>query len=313
MTFRYTGQEVIMRAVVLLIVLATGVEAQRRVAKVETRHVSGGVHMMVGRGSNMGLLVGDQGALLVDGSVASIAKKVEEAIGKVTPRPVKLLINTHWHDDHTGGNVHFGARGAIIVSHGKAYERMTTKQFYRAFRHAVPPIGEEGRPAVTFDDTMTFHWNDEEVRLFRVKNAHTDGDIIVHFVKADVFHMGDAYESGVYPFIDVGTGGRITGTIAAMEKVLARCGPKTKIIPGHGKLATPADLRASKEMLEKVRDRVEKLREVGKTPQEIVDAKPTKDLDATWQKGFMKADLFVRIVCDGFDEEEKTKAARNGK
>ena len=151
---------------------------------------------------------------------------------------------------------------------------------------------------VTFTDAVTFHWNGDEIRVYHVPPAHTDGDSIVHFVKADVVHMGDVFFNGGYPFVDTSSGGRVDGVIEAVDRVLAGIGEGTRIIPGHGPLARKADLQAYRDVVKAARDRIAKLKAEGKTRDEVIAAKPTADLDAKWGTGFMKGDSFVGLAYD---------------
>ena len=176
--------------------------------------------------------------------------------------------------------------------------RMAAGTFMKAFNRQVEPAPAGALPVVTFTDAVTFHWNGEEIRVFFVGPAHTDGDSIIHFVKADVFHMGDTLFNGMYPFIDVSAGGRIDGIIAAADRVLKVAGDKTRLIPGHGPVATKADLQAYRDMLAKVRERVAKLVAEGKSAEQIVAAKPTADLDEKWGGGFMKPENWVGLVIE---------------
>jgi len=174
---------------------------------------------------------------------------------------------------------------------------MAAGTFMKAFNRKVEPAPDGALPVVTFTDAVSFHWNGQEIRVFFVgQSAHTDGDSIVHFVGADVFHMGDTFFNGMYPFIDVSSGGRIDGMIAAVDRVLKVASDKTRLIPGHGPVGTKTDLQSYRDMLETVRDRMAALVAAGKTGEEIVAAKPTADLDEKWGGGFMKPDVWVGIV-----------------
>jgi glyoxylase-like metal-dependent hydrolase (beta-lactamase superfamily II) len=208
------------------------------------------------------------------------------------------VVNTHYHGDHTGGNENMGEAGALLVAHENVRKRMAAGTFMEAFNRQVEPAPEGALPVVTFTDAASFHWNGEEIRIFFVGPAHTDGDSIIHFVNADVFHMGDTLFNGMYPFIDVSAGGRIDGMIAAMDRVLEVATEKTRIIAGHGPVATKADLQVNRDMLAQVRDRIAKLKTEGKTTEEIVAAKPTADLDAKWGGGFMQPDVWVGLVVE---------------
>ena len=207
-------------------------------------------------------------------------------------------MNTHWHGDHIGGNENMGKTGALLVAHENVRKRISTEQFIAAFGRKIEPSPEAALPVVTFTDAVTFHWNGDEIRVHHVPPAHTDGDSIVHFVKADVVHMGDVFFNGGYPFIDVSSGGRVDGVIAAADRVLAGIGERTRIIPGHGPVATKADLRAYRDMVKTLRDRIATLKAEGKTRDQVVAAKPTADHDVKWGGGFMKGDTFTGLAYD---------------
>jgi glyoxylase-like metal-dependent hydrolase (beta-lactamase superfamily II) len=209
---------------------------------------------------------------------------------------VRFVLNTHWHGDHTGGNENLGRAGALIVAHDNVRTRMSTDQFMNNLADTVKASPRGALPVVTFSDTVTFHINGDEVRAFHVPPAHTDGDAIVHFRRADVVHMGDTYFNGLYPYIDLSSGGSVDGVIAAADRVLAMAGEGTRIIPGHGPLSGRAELRAYRDMLSTVRDRVRGLAREGKTLQQVQAAKPSAEFDAKWGGGFMKPDSFVRVV-----------------
>jgi len=264
---------------------------------IKAEQVADGIYMLTGQGGNLGLSVGEDGAYLIDDQYAPLAEKILAAVKTLTPEPVRFVINTHWHGDHTGGNENMGKAGAILVAHENVRRRMAAGTFMKAFNRKVEPAPAGALPVVTFTDAVSFHWNGQEIRVFFVgQSAHTDGDSIVHFVGADVFHMGDTFFNGMYPFIDVSSGGRIDGMIAAVDRVLKVASDKTRLIPGHGPVGTKTDLQAYRDMLETVRDRMTALVAAGKTGEEIVAAKPTADLDEKWGGGFMKPDVWVGIV-----------------
>jgi len=264
--------------------------------QIEAEKVAEGIYMLTGRGGNLGLSVGDDGACLIDDQFAPLSGRILAAIGALTPEPLRFVINTHFHGDHTGGNENLGREGALLVAHENVRRRMAAGTFNEAFNRKVEPAPDAALPVVTFSEAATLHWNGEEIRVFFVGPAHTDGDSIIHFVNGDVFHMGDTFFNGMYPFIDVSAGGRIDGVIAAADRVLKVADEKTRLIPGHGPLASKADLQAYRDMLATVRDRIAKLKAEGKTAEEVVAAKPTADLDETWGGGFMKPDDWVGLV-----------------
>ena len=201
--------------------------------------VAGSVHMLVGSGGNMGLVVGDDATFLVDDQFAPLTEKVLAAIRSITPTPVKFVLNTHWHFDHTGGNENIGKAGALIFAHENVRRRMSTDQFIEALNRREPPSPRGALPVVTFTDTVSFHLNGDSIVVFHVPPAHTDGDAIVMFMKANVVHMGDVFVTDRYPFVDLSSGGSIHGIIGAADRVLAVTNAQTKIIPGHGPAFRP--------------------------------------------------------------------------
>ncbi|MGE3182600.1 MAG: MBL fold metallo-hydrolase, partial [Phycisphaerae bacterium] len=234
---------------------------------------------------------------------APMSDKIHAAVAKLPEQPVKCLNNTHWHGDHTGGTENFGKAGAIIVAHDNVRKRMNTEQFMEAFGRTVeasPPIA---LPIVTFSDTTTLYWNDEEIRVIHVDPAHTDGDSIIYFTKANVLHTGDCFFNGMYPFIDPSSGGSIDGMIAASERILELVNDETKIIPGHGPAGSAEDVREFRNMLQTARDNIQKLIDVGKTKDETIAAKPTAELDAKWGNGYFKPDMWVGIVYLGMKKD----------
>ncbi len=280
-------------------------------ATIEVAPVAPGVYMLKGPGGNIGLSVGDDGAFLIDDKFAPLTAKIRAAVGTVTDRPIRFVVNTHWHGDHTGGNEGLGEAGALIVAHENVRKRMSVKQFIEAFDMRSEPAPEAALPVITFTDEITFHWNGDALRVIHVDAAHTDGDSIILFAKANVAHLGDTFFSGMYPFIDAGTGGRMDGMIAAAERALALMKPDTKIIPGHGPLSTAKDYRDYRAMLVTVRDRIAPMIRAGRTKEQVVAAKPTKDLDARWGGGFLKPDAWVGIVYDAM--ADRKPARRKGR
>ncbi|MFQ5876181.1 MAG: MBL fold metallo-hydrolase [Acidobacteriota bacterium] len=267
-------------------------------ATVEAVRLAKGVYMLRGRGGNIGLSVGEDGAFLVDDQYAPLTEKIRAAVASVTDGPIRFVINTHWHGDHTGGNENLGEAGALIVAHENVRRRMSVENFIEAFGRRTGPAPEAALPVITFTDSITFHWNGDELRVFHVDPAHTDGDSIIYFTRANVIHLGDTYFNGMYPFIDASTGGRMDGMIAAADRVLQMAGPKTRLIPGHGEVSGVKEYRDYRAMLVEVRDRVRRLIDRGKGRDEVIAAKPTRDLDDKWGGGFLEPDAWVGIVYD---------------
>jgi glyoxylase-like metal-dependent hydrolase (beta-lactamase superfamily II) len=255
--------------------------------------VAGSVHMLVGSGGNIGLVVGDDATFIVDDQYAPLTEKVLAAIRAITPTPVKFVLNTHWHFDHTGGNENIGKAGALIVAHENVRRRMSTEQFIEALNRREPPSPRGALPVVTFSDTVSFHLNGDSIVVFHVAPAHTDGDAIVMFARANVVHMGDVFVSDRFPFVDRSSGGSIHGFISAADRVIAATNDRTKIIPGHGPLADRARLRAYRDMLYTMRERMQKEVAARRTIDQVLASRITADYDAQWASG---RERFLRIL-----------------
>jgi len=286
--------------------LALPVSAQQgRFASVtiSTTDLGGGVYMLSGAGGNMGLSVGEDGAFLIDDQFAPLSEKIKAAIAEVSETPVKFLINTHWHGDHTGGNESFGHDGTTIIAHHNVRTRLSTDQVMEAFGREVKAAPEAAWPVITFNDEVNFYQNGQEIEVFHVATAHTDGDALIYFRTADVLHMGDVFFHGSYPFIDTGSGGSIDGVIAAHEEALALAGENTKIIPGHGPMATRADLAATLAMIKSVRAKVAQTIADGLTLEQAIAADPLAEFNEQWGKGFIKPESMLRIVYGDLSSE----------
>ena len=277
------------------------VHAQQNFDKVEikTQKLSDSVYMLIGAGGNMGLSIGADAVFLIDDQFAPLTPKIEAAIKALTPKPVGFVVNTHWHSDHTGGNVNLGKAGALIVAQDNVRKRLSSDQFIELLRAKEVPMAKEGLPVITFSQSVNFHLNGDHIAVFHVPNAHTDGDAIIHFRKANIVHMGDVFFNGFYPFIDFSSGGTPDGFIAAVEQVIAITDAQTKIIPGHGPLATKADLVIYRDMLVGTIGKIKALVKQGKTLEEIVATKPTTDFDERWGKGFIPPARYIEMVMKG--------------
>jgi len=271
-------------------------------AQIQAQKLSASTYMLTGAGGNLALSVGDDAVFLVDDQYAPMVPKIKAAIAKLTKKPVKFVLNTHWHFDHTGGNESFGKAGAVIVAHDNVRKRMSTEQVIAFLGMPVKPAPKPALPVVTFTTDVSFHLNGDEVRVFHVADAHTDGDAIVHFKNSNVVHAGDVFFNKLYPFIDRSSGGSPDGVIAAVDKVLAMVDDNTKIIPGHGPLATKAELKAYRDMLQAVSGRIKAQIADGKTLADVVASKPTAEFDAVWGQGFLPPDKFVEMLFKGLQK-----------
>ncbi len=264
--------------------------------QIQVNQLTDNVYVLFGAGGNIGLSVGEDGAFLIDDQFAPLSEKITEAIATVTDKPVSFLLNTHHHPDHTGGNENFGEAGAMIVAHENVYERLTEEQVINFFNMTIPPAPEVALPVITFTDEMTFHWNGDNINIFHAATAHTDGDSIVYFEKANVVHMGDLFFNGMYPFIDLDAKGSIAGMVAGVARVLEMIDENTQVIPGHGPMATAEDLQAYYDMLVTVQDRVQNQIDKGKSKEDIIAAGLTKDFDDAWGNGILQPDQWVVLV-----------------
>jgi len=235
--------------------------------EIRVERVAPGVAVLFGRGGNIGLSYGADGNVLIDDQYAPLTERILAAVRSVDPDPVRFVVNTHWHGDHTGGNENVGRTGAVIVAHDNVRRRMSVEQVFRG--DALPPSPAGALPVVTFSDDLTFHLNGDDIRVHHVEHAHTDGDALVHWTRANVLHMGDTFFNGMLPFIDLDSGGSVRGYIAAVEEGLGIANAQTVIIPGHGPVATRANLLAYRDMLVELRGRVVEAIRAGRSLDEV--------------------------------------------
>ena len=267
--------------------------------EIKTTDLGHGVYLLNWQGGDSIVLVGDDGVLLVDTSVAQMGAKIKAAIARVSAKPIKLVINTHAHADHFGANELMAQAGAVIIGHDALRGRMAKGQYLAAFNQTIPPSPPAALPTVTYADAMTIHFDGETVELVHVPGAHTDNDTLVRFKRANVIHAsGTIGGNGGYPFFDMSSGGSLAGTIAAEEKMLSLSDDKTRIVADEGDPASTADLKASRDALVMIKARVQKLIDEGKSEAEAIAAKPTKDLDARWapRGGFLSGDVITRMA-----------------
>lgn len=271
--------------------------AQVGAAPIATQQLGDKLTLLSGPGGNVVVLHGSDGLVVVDTFAAPAWPRLDAALKEIGGGgPVKFVLNTHWHLDHTDNNAALRAAGATVVAHENTKRRMSESHHLPVLEIDVPPSPANARPQRVFKDSYKLEANGEQVEIWHVQPAHTDTDVILRFEHANLLHTGDTFFNGRYPFIDSSTGGKIDGMIEAAGRVLSLTEADTRIVPGHGRLATRADLEKYRDMLVTARDRVSKLKTAGKSLEESIAAKPFTDLDAEWGNGRFKGDDFVRIV-----------------
>ncbi len=274
------------------------------------------IAMLIGAGGNIGVSIGEDGIFLVDDQYAPMTPKIRAVLDSLDQRPVRLIVNTHWHGDHTGGNENFGKSGSVIVAHENVRRRMSVDQFMAELGDTVKAAPKGALPIVTFPDRVMFHLNGDNIQAIHVRRAHTDGDVIVRWAEQNVIHTGDIYFNGFYPFIDLSSGGSLDGLIAAVDTILALSNEHTRIIPGHGPLSNAAELKVYREMLIGVRARLRREIARRRSLEDVLAAGVTKEWDEKWGQGFMKPEVFTRIafasVKAAADAAARRRPARRG-
>src|ERR1051325_10265810 len=273
----------------ILLALTPLVRAQQDFSTVEVKaiHVADNIYMLTGAGGNIGVSVGTDGILIVDDQFAPLAEKIERALKQLSPGKLKFVLNTHYHGDHTGGNAHFGLQ-ANIIAHSNVRKRLGGK----------PGDSKPALPVITFDDSLSVHFNGEEIKLVHVPPAHTDCDSVVYFTGANVIHFGDTFFSGRFPNIDLNGGGSVRGYIQGVENAIAKTPADAKLIPGHGPLSTIRELRELHEMLAETSGIVQKAIDAGKTLQQI-KAEGLPEKWKSWEAPTLKTDRWLEILYNG--------------
>lgn len=280
----------------MLALASAAVAQQQDFSKVEVKatKVAGNVYVLTGSGGNIGATVGDDGIAIVDDQFAPLAPKIQAALRQLSPKPVRFVINTHWHGDHTGGNAEF-ADTATILAHANVRKRLVTggKTPFIEF----PPVSGKALPVVTFEQGLSLWWNGEEIRAIHPGVGHTDGDAVLWFTKSNVVHMGDDYFANGFPFVDLASGGSVVKLIASLDVILGQVPADAKLIPGHGPVSDVEGLRKYRAMLEGAVAAVKKARAAGKSVEQMQKEKilaPWED----WNKGFVKADVFIATISE---------------
>lgn len=285
----------------LLAALAAG--AQEAEISFKSTELAPGLYMLEGEGGfsggNLGLLTGHDGVVLIDDGLEPLAETMLAAVGDLAGGPADFVINTHVHGDHIGGNPALHAEGATVIAHDNIRRRLLDGSATADGK----PAREDALPQVTFSDAVTFHLNGHEAFVFHIAHAHTDGDAVIHFREADVIHAGDVFFNGLFPFIDLDSGGSVDGYIRAQEQILSRAGDETRIIPGHGPLATKSELQAAHDMLVDARELVRALVDAGRSEEEVLDAAPLARYDDDWSWTFITTEVMTRTLYRGLSEQ----------
>jgi cyclase len=291
------------RVLLLAALLSTNALAQQPdYSKVEIKatHVAGSVWMLQGAGGNIAVSVGDDGIVMVDDQFAPLLPKIKAALAKISQRPVRFVINTHWHSDHTGGNAGL-ADTAAILSHENARKRMQSGG--KVLEFVMDPVEPHGLPILTFQQGVSLWLNGEPVRAIHLQPGHTDGDTVVFFTKSNVVHMGDDFVTYGFPLFDVGNGGSIRGMVGAIDELLPQIPADAKIIPGHGPLSTVADLKKFRGRLDEIVALVSRGLKSGKTVEQMQKEKLLAPYEE-WNGGFIKADQYIAMVANELREKK---------
>lgn len=291
-----------------MVFIAVSATAQQSFDTVRIRplKVAEHIYMLKGSGGNIGVLTGADGVVMIDDQFAPLSEKITAAIKTLDAGPIKFLINTHIHGDHSGGNDNFAKAGATIVAHDLVRERMMKETVNARLNRTFPPREKIAWPVITFDNKLNFHLNDEDIELLHFDAGHTDGDVIIHFKKANVYHTGDAFVRTGYPYIDGSSGGTFNGYLSTLSKLLSILDGNSKVIPGHGDLATRADVQAVYNMLIDIRDQVAAALKSGKKVEDITGMNITGKYDAQWGAGFIKGKDFVLVVAESLQSRKTT-------
>ena len=280
----------------IICLIATRIYAQQDFSKVEVKaqKVAGNVHMLQGAGGNIGVSVGADGILIVDDQFAPLADKIKGALKTLGEGKLKFVLNTHWHGDHTGGNVVFGPE-APIIAHDNVRKRLATEQKSEFFKRTTPASPKEALPVITFGQSLSVHFNGEEIRVIHFPQGHTDGDSVIFFTNSNVVHMGDDFFAGRFPFVDLESGGTVEGLTKNIGDIIGKLPADVKIIPGHGPLSTLDDLKAYHRMLVETTDTVRKKMAAGKSLADI-KTEGLPDEWKAWGTGFIKTDLWIETI-----------------
>lgn len=282
--------------VILLFASISHLSAQDKAVEFSTFQLSDTVYMLKGRGGNIGISTGEDGLYIIDDQLRPITDQLLKAIGKISNKPIRFVINTHYHADHVGGNETIGNAGAVLIAHENIRKRMTTEQVSIFMNNTTPPYPKGALPVVTFNDRLSLHLNGETATAYYVANGHTDGDSIIHFPVSNVIHMGDMFFNGLYPYVDLDAGGSMQGLVAAANLALSMADESTRIIPGHGPLGMTEDLKNYRNYLVQAGANVQTLIDEGMELGQIIAAKPTREWDESLGKTWITPAQFVTFI-----------------
>ena len=283
-------------AVFALLAFGSIAAAQNDFSKVEIKatKVNGNIYMLEGAGGNIGVSVGEDGILIVDDEFAPLADKIKAALKNLGEGKLKFILNTHWHGDHTGGNAPLG-QDAPIIAHDNVRKRLSTEQRSEFFKTTTPASPKEALPVITFDQSLSVHFNGEEIRVIHFPHGHTDGDSVIFFSASNVVHLGDDFFAGRFPFVDLESGGSVEGLVRNIGELIGKIPADAKLIPGHGPISTLDDLKSYHRMLQQTTEIVRGKIAAGKTLDQI----KTEGLPAEWAPwgtGFIKTDRWVETI-----------------
>lgn len=281
-----------------LICVFAKAQASYDTVKIRPVQVAENIYFLKGSGGNIGVFIGKEGTLMIDDQFAPLSNKINGAVKTLSPNDIRFLINTHLHGDHSGGNENFKRMGVTIVAHDLVRERMSKELVNKSNNNITPPRDPDAWPMITFSEQLNLYLNQEDIALIHINPAHTDGDVVVHFKKANVYHMGDMFVTYGYPYIDYSNGGSINGFISSLDKILSMMDDNTKIIPGHGELCTKADMQKFRDRLAEIRDEVATALKKGRKLEDVTSLPIASKYDQEWGKGNTKGKDFVLLVAD---------------
>jgi glyoxylase-like metal-dependent hydrolase (beta-lactamase superfamily II) len=293
-----------MKSLLLIAILFASISslsAQDKPVEFTTFQLSDTVYMLKGRGGNVGISTGEDGLYIIDDQLKPITAQLLQAIRKISDKPIRIVLNTHYHADHVGGNEAIGDAGAVIISHDNIRKRMTTEQVSIFMQTTTPPYTRGALPIVTFNDRLSLHMNGETATAYYVANGHTDGDSIIHFPVSNVIHMGDMFFNGLYPYVDLDAGGSMQGLVAAADLALSMADDSTRIIPGHGPLGMTEDLKNYRDYLIQASANVQELINRDMDLQQIIAAEPTKEWDEELGKTWITPAQFVTFIYNSLE------------